>query len=392
MLSHHLLPFLHTYRLSEITYSVLSSYVAHKLERNEEIEAARDAGVTLRDSQSRARKPLSPRTINMTLDLAARILKDALKRGVLQSNPASDRDLRLKVSQRKGNFLEADELLALLHAAAAIDQPVSSPTLERAQLVRCMRAENRPWKAIAADLGVAESTAIWLAGRERQEGHVSPRRAILAALGCAGLRNSELCELNVGDLDFAHAVIHVRDAKTEAGVGQVNMTPWLHDERLAYRAAHADAQRDEPAFPTRNGSRRNPRNINRRVIAPAARAADKLRAERGEPLLPGSITAYAFRRTFITLMLEAGAPVPYVQAQVGHEDPTTTLHIYAQVLKRRDRRRHGEAFDALMADAVPPDDSLIARPDSARPDPEEALDLPTPTKGFGHRNSENPNL
>jgi integrase len=52
-------------------------------------------------------------------------------------------------------------------------------------------------------------------------------------------------------------------------------------------------------------------------------------------------------------MLEAGAPVPYVQARVGHEDPTITLEIYAQVLKRRDRRRHGEAFDALMADAIP---------------------------------------
>ena len=47
MLSHHLLPFLHTYRLDEIDYAVLSAYVAHKLERNEEIEAARDVGVTL---------------------------------------------------------------------------------------------------------------------------------------------------------------------------------------------------------------------------------------------------------------------------------------------------------------------------------------------------------
>ena len=52
-------------------------------------------------------------------------------------------------------------------------------------------------------------------------------------------------------------------------------------------------------------------------------------------------------------MLEANAPVPYVQDQVGHEDASTTLNIYAQVLKRRDRRRHGEAFDALMAGAVP---------------------------------------
>ena len=65
------------------------------------------------------------------------------------------------------------------------------------------------------------------------------------------------------------------------------------------------------------------------------------------------MTPHTLRRTYITLMLEAGAPVPYVQGQVGHEDATTTLNIYAQVLKRQDRRRHGEAFDALMAGAVP---------------------------------------
>ena len=46
MLSHHLLPFLHTHRLDEIDYAALSAYVAHKLERNEEVEAAREAGVS----------------------------------------------------------------------------------------------------------------------------------------------------------------------------------------------------------------------------------------------------------------------------------------------------------------------------------------------------------
>jgi hypothetical protein len=53
------------------------------------------------------------------------------------------------------------------------------------------------------------------------------------------------------------------------------------------------------------------------------------------------------------------APVPYVQAQVGHEDATTTLKIYAEVLKRRDCTRHGQAFDALMTTAVPSGASII---------------------------------
>ncbi|MGB0091480.1 MAG: site-specific integrase [Solirubrobacteraceae bacterium] len=103
-----------------------------------------------------------------------------------------------------------------------------------------MRRNNRTWKEIATELGVAGTAAIWLAGRHRRDGHASARRAILGTLGFAGLRNSEVCELDLGDLDFAHGVIHVRDAKTEAGIRQVNMTPWLHDELLAYRAARAD--------------------------------------------------------------------------------------------------------------------------------------------------------
>ncbi len=70
-----------------------------------------------------------------------------------------------------------------------------------------------------------QTTTIWLAGRHHKDNRASPRRAIIATLGCAGLRNTEVCELNLGDLDFAHGVIHVRDAKTEAGIRQVHMTP-----------------------------------------------------------------------------------------------------------------------------------------------------------------------
>ena len=51
--------------------------------------------------------------------------------------------------------------------------------------------------------------------------------------------------------------------------------------------------------------------------------------------------------------MSAGAEVPYVHAQVGHADAKVALEIYAQVLKRRDRRRFGDAFDALMRDAIP---------------------------------------
>ena len=391
LLSRHILPFLHDYRLGEIDYAALSAFVAHKLERNEEVIEAREAGVTLRDRRGQPRRPLGPRTINMSMEVISLVLGDAVKRGILQSNPATDRQLRLKVTQRKGNFLEADELLAVIEAAAGIDDPVSPATVARADLVRRMRTDGRAWKEIAAELGVAPSTAIWLSGRCRNEGQPSARRAILATLGCAGLRNSEVCALNLADLDFAHGVIHVRDSKTEAGIRQVNMTPWLRDELLAYRATRPNAEQADPAFPTQTGARRDKDNVNRRVIAPAVRAADALRTQRRDPPLPAAVTAHTFRRTFITLMLEAGAPVPYVQAQVGHEDATTTLKIYAQVLKRRDRKHHGQAFDALMADAVPSAPSIMMSRNVHFHD-WEGGEIPTVPGGSGHRNEQNPNL
>ena len=46
-------------------------------------------------------------------------------------------------------------------------------------------------------------------------------------------------------------------------------------------------------------------------------------------------------------MLAAGFDLPYVQDQVGHADPTTTLTIYAQVIRRPDRdqlRTEARAF------------------------------------------------
>jgi hypothetical protein len=36
-------------------------------------------------------------------------------------------------------------------------------------------------------------------------------------------------------------------------------------------------------------------------------------------------------------MLAAGFDLPYVQEYVGHQDPSTTLKVYAQVIRRPDR-------------------------------------------------------
>jgi integrase len=61
---------------------------------------------------------------------------------------------------------------------------------------------------------------------------------------------------------------------------------------------------------------------------PVVNRANRVRTERGIAPTPKG-TPHALRRTCISLMLAAGAPLPYVMEQVGHADSKTTLGIYA---------------------------------------------------------------
>jgi integrase len=188
---------------------------------------------------------------------------------------------------------------------------------------------------------------IWLHRRRAVRGP-SPSRAVIALLSASGVRNTEACDLWWSDLDFTHGRINVTRSKTKRGVREIDMIPWLREELRAYRAAVGTPDFDAPVFPTRDGAHRTKDNLNRNVIAPVVGAANDARRERGMPPLPVAVTAHTFRRTYVTLMLEAGAPLTYVQDQVGHEDTKTTREIYARVLRRPQRAHVGAAFNELM--------------------------------------------
>jgi integrase len=149
------------------------------------------------------------------------------------------------------------------------------------------------------------------------------RRALVATLGCGGLRATEAAELDVCDVDLAHRRLRVRDSKTEAGVRDVDMTPRLVDELDRYLNSRKGVQPNEPAFPTRTGARRDRDNTRQRVIAPALRRTNRERRAARLPPIEVHVTPHTLRRTYISLMLAAGADVPYVQAQVGHTDPSS---------------------------------------------------------------------
>src|SRR5690242_17470094 len=79
-------------------------------------------------------------------------------------------------------------------------------------------------------------------------------------------------------------------------------------------------------------------------------ASTRSASDAGSRPLP-RITPHALRRTYISLMLEAGAPLPYVMDHVAHADSKKTLEIYAQVQKRISGKNVHAAFDRLLTGA-----------------------------------------
>jgi integrase len=118
---------------------------------------------------------------------------------------------------------------------------------------------------------------------------------------------------------------------------------------------------DGPAFPSRTGSRRDRNNVCTRVIEPAVRRANVVRAERKQPPIVAHVTPHTLRRTYITFMLAAGFDVPYVQDQVGHANPTTTLAVYARVIRRADRDALRAELRELLGEDRPAPDELAVR-------------------------------
>ena len=306
MLTDHLLPAFAALRLSQLDYAAIDRYMEAKQLESEEIREAARRGLTLTNASGRRKRPLANSTINATVELLIGILDEAVRRKRLVVNPAREKGLRLKEQCPRGNVLEIDELEDLLAAAAEIDQTVTPKVLERGATARALRDQGVPWKEIARRLGVAEATAIYYTQQHARQ-RISARRTIIACLAGGGLRNTELCQTDIRDVDFAHGNISVADAKTEAGVRKVDLSPMLRDELLAWRASLDVPTPESPFFPTRSGGRRDKDNINARVILPAVRRANERRALRDLPALPARVTAHTLRRTYISMMFAAGA-------------------------------------------------------------------------------------
>ncbi len=157
---------------------------------------------------------------------------------------------------------------------------------------------------IAAELGRAKSTIGWHVKRLGVEGtrDYIGRRAIIATLGGAGLRASELCNVLMAEVrlhDPDGARLRIPDAKTDAGVREVQLSPDLVEELVArvdrLRRAGLPAHPGAYLFPNSRGGRMSRQRVSRIVNKAALLATERLIA-RGLPPLPVT-TPHSLRRT-----------------------------------------------------------------------------------------------
>lgn len=342
-LTRYLLPFFGELRPSEITKLKIKQYRKRIHIENEHIRNAVEAGTPLRDPRTGQQlRTLANGSINKTIGTLAMILDEAEDADWIERNIARSRRMREPREPKPiRGVLNVSETLSLLEAADDLErQRHTQATLERAEYVRVLRDDAKlNWKDVADRTGVAMSTAIYLYSCLDTDTEPSSgvRRAIIATLQFAGPRVSELCALDTEDFDLDAARFHIDKSKTPAGARTVDIHPRLVEELKLYRSRRGAAPVDAPEFPTRNGTRRNKDNVRKNVIAPVVARANELRITEGQNRIRAHVTPHTLRRTYITFMVAAGYDIPYIQAQVGHKDPTTTLAIYAQVMRRPDR-------------------------------------------------------
>jgi integrase len=219
-ITHILLPFFHRHRLSQITV--------------EQVDRYRQAMVREREQGRR----LSNESINKSLTRLAQILEVAVEYDLIPRNPAAGKRRRLKVERPHRSYLDrSDQIASLLDAAGELDAEARSDY---------------------ATLG---------------------RRATVATLLFAGLRIGELCALRWRDVDLAAGRLTIGEAKTDAGVREIDLLPGLRDELAGHKARANAAGPNDYVFATAAGGEQNPSNIRTRVLAKAIDRANERRAE-----------------------------------------------------------------------------------------------------------------
>jgi len=151
-------------------------------------------------------------------------------------------------------------------------------------------------------------------------------QAILETLYSTGMRVSELCQLDLDDVDFLGEVVRVRGKGKRERLTPIGSYAIKAINRyLQARSRHPQAKSfdGKALLLNRHGKRLNQRSVRRKLA--------KYLAEAG---LDPDISPHTLRHSFATHMLNRGADLRAVQELLGHRSLSTT-QIYTHVTMSR---------------------------------------------------------
>jgi integrase len=171
-----------------------------------------------------------------------------------------------------------------------------------------------------------------------------PLSTICFLLSVTGMRIGEVLALRVQDLDFHRKLVKVRCStyagqigtpKSKASIADLPMPPALESRLKRYLSSRHYRENDLGLlFANRRGR---------------PYSANKLREKKLRPLLTrlGIPLAgfHAFRHAVASELIDSGAPITVVQAQLRHSDPRITLGLYGHVIPQSQR----DALGSLAA-------------------------------------------
>jgi len=158
-------------------------------------------------------------------------------------------------------------------------------------------------------------------------------------LARTGMRPGEALALRWSDLNFTNRKILVERALSGGSIGTTKTgTSRTIDmsRELATSLAHLYKMREAQTLKKKWGE------VPESVFVSSAQSAlneNRVRKRFRRAMTKANVTGhrlYDLRHTFATSLLEKGAPITYVAAQLGHARPSTTLQFYAHWLPSPD--------------------------------------------------------
>jgi len=161
----------------------------------------------------------------------------------------------------------------------------------------------------------------------------------------SGARQGELLGLKWSDVDWENSQIHIQrtynnqrwyDVKTKTSNRRIDLGPQMMSDLKRWKLA-AKPNRLNLIFSNDVGKPINHNNMKTRYFSPALKKAglDKIRF-------------HDLRHTKVSLMIEQGENIKYIQSQMGHSSPTVTLNVYAHLMKPVNQESARRFEDAVL--------------------------------------------